>query len=324
VSPKLEQDAAKEAAKAPPPAHAPAHHHLAHARAQSPKTPSSQAPQAPTVQAQSPTSTPKDVLYKEANKRFWNRTHYKPGQKLDLSIAEDRRQAQVWMEILHEIEREANAGHLQLTPEVPLPVPLPPPPMQPSMYPGRPLQMQPGMQRPLGMQMPPGMHGRYGHGQPGMHPGMQPGGQPGMESVVGPPGGPGPGGGLGPEMPSPRGGLGPEMPTSGNLTDMQPSGEGSPTITTDAAPPEGMSTKAKIALGIVGLAVLGGVGYVWYRKSQSPGGLARSASFAPSSSAASSLAPSRPLARGRAPRGVAGRGASHSALALPAERSGTD
>jgi len=39
-------------------------------------------------------------LYQETNRRFWDQTGYKPGQKLDMSDPTDREMAKVWMDIL--------------------------------------------------------------------------------------------------------------------------------------------------------------------------------------------------------------------------------
>ena len=44
------------------------------------------------------------VLINETNRRFWQ-TGYKPGQRLDMSDPTDRRMAQVWLSIYHDLER---------------------------------------------------------------------------------------------------------------------------------------------------------------------------------------------------------------------------
>ena len=110
VSPSLEQAAAREAARTPPPATAPAADQIAHAQIQAngflqpEQDPWDQRYVKPATPApsKSPRERPpsRDVLTKETNARFWIRTRYKPGQKLDMSIAEDRRQSRIWMEIL--------------------------------------------------------------------------------------------------------------------------------------------------------------------------------------------------------------------------------
>lgn len=92
ASPQLVQEAAAEAARTPPPPHAAADDQIAHA------------------QTQAPTAQPDRRLIDETNARFWDRTNYKRGQKLDMSIAADRKMAKVWMEIFHEVQREAGAG----------------------------------------------------------------------------------------------------------------------------------------------------------------------------------------------------------------------
>ena len=39
-------------------------------------------------------------LYQETNRRFWEQTGYKPGQKLDMSDPNDREMAKIWMDVL--------------------------------------------------------------------------------------------------------------------------------------------------------------------------------------------------------------------------------
>ena len=348
VSPRLEEVAARDAAKTPPPPHAPAADHIAHAQTQNgqllrpeddpwdpryvpkSKSPREQPPARPSTPREPP---PREVLIKETNARFWVRTQYKPHQKLDMSIAEDRKQAKIWMEIFGEVQREANEGRLTFTsPELvpapngvrpppsrppPPPRPTPPPPpsrpppmQQPMPPPGRPMQ-PPGMQQP-GRPMPPGMQpwpppgmqppGRQPPGmpQPGMQPwpppgmqppGMQPWPPPGMpQPGRQPPGMPQPG-----MQPWPPPVMQPGMPTPGapsipteaaplpsfpteDAPTTQPTEGGALTTepTTEGAPAEGMSTKAKIALGVLGLGGLAGIVYAVTRK---PAG--RTVSFRP-------------------------------------------
>lgn len=58
---------------------------------------------------------PREVLYKEANARFWRDTRYKPGQNLDMADVQDRKMAKVWMDIFRQVQREANKGRLSFT-----------------------------------------------------------------------------------------------------------------------------------------------------------------------------------------------------------------
>ena len=44
------------------------------------------------------------TLIDETNKRFWARTRYKPGQKLDTSVPRDRAMAKIWLEIYAEVK----------------------------------------------------------------------------------------------------------------------------------------------------------------------------------------------------------------------------
>ena len=213
VSPKLEQDAAREAAKTPPPPHAPAVDQIAHAQMQNgqnekllrpeqdpwdsryvpPPTSKSPREQPPAQPSKSP---PPEILYKETNARFWNRTRYKPGQKLDMSDPQDRSMSKTWMDILQEVEREANEGRLTFTspelvapdgarpppPRSMQPRPTSPAPMQQPMPPPMQPPRQPGMQQPMQPSMQPWP-------SPGMQqPGMQPWPPPGMQQPWSPPG----------------------------------------------------------------------------------------------------------------------------------------
>jgi len=171
VSPQLVQDAKREAAKTPPPPHAPAADHIAHAQLQNGMLPPEEDPwdsryvkPPPVAQpSRSPRERPsRDVINKETNARFWLRTKYKPHQKLDPSIPEDFEKGKIWKQILREVEREADAGRLTLTdpalipppatsptPPPRLPVPTPPRPTVPTPpRPPAPPPVQPQPQRP--------------------------------------------------------------------------------------------------------------------------------------------------------------------------------
>jgi len=162
--------------------------------------------------------------------------------------------------------------------------PMPPPFQQPGMPMPPPIFQQPGMPMPPWQQpgrqgMPPGQPGR----PPGMQPGMpmppwqRPGMQPGMptQQPMRPP--------LQQRMPmQPVRPLQPgeQQPTGAPsipLESSQPfpsstertpplSSTGEPTLPTDGAPGEGMSTTAKVALGLVGLGALGAIVYAVTRK----------------------------------------------------------
>ena len=173
VSPKLMQDAVKEAAKTTPPPHAPAADQIAHAQTQNGKNgqllrpeddpwagqryvPKSKSPpeQTPAQPSKSPRERPsREVLYRETNNRFWLRHGYKRGQKLDMSDPKDLEMSKIWNDIFREVQREANAGRLTFTsPElVPTPngvrpelAPTPngtrPPPSRPTPPPSPPTQ----------------------------------------------------------------------------------------------------------------------------------------------------------------------------------------
>jgi len=59
------------------------------------------------------------VLSQETNRRFWRTTRYKPGKKLDMSLAEDRAKSKDWLRINNEVKAEDAAGKLRITPDVP-------------------------------------------------------------------------------------------------------------------------------------------------------------------------------------------------------------
>ena len=187
VAPKLVQDAVREIAQAPPPPHAPAADHIAHSQTQNGQmlrpeedpwdsryAPKSVSPrEQPTRPSKLHEQPPRELLYKETNTRFWNRYNYKPKQRLDMSIPEDQKMAKVWMDIFHEVQREANAGKLTLTPDtapppsVPPPQPPAPPPPSPPTRPMRPPMQQP----PMGPSMQQPM---YPPSRPPMYPPMYP------------------------------------------------------------------------------------------------------------------------------------------------------
>jgi hypothetical protein len=54
------------------------------------------------------------TLFKRVNRRFWARTNYKPGQRLDMADPNDRAMAKVWLRVLAEIEQEDAAGSATL------------------------------------------------------------------------------------------------------------------------------------------------------------------------------------------------------------------
>ena len=260
-----------------------------------PSAPPSRSPrERPPAQASRP---PRGILFGEVNARFWNRTRYKQGQKLDMTNPQDREMSKVWMEILREVEREANEGRLTLTrPESTPPQPSPRP--QPSPQPQFPPQPDPRSpfppQRPWGTQpMQPGLPGmpmNFGLPQPGIWPGtmqqppmqqppmqqppmqQQPMQQQPMEHQQQPmqqqqqqrpmqqP--------TRQQQPLPmEGGLPSSSTEAAPSTPSTPPSEGRPPpITTE----EGMSTKAKIAVAALGLAGLASLVYAVTRKSSPP------------------------------------------------------
>jgi hypothetical protein len=98
VSPQVAKEAAQDVAQTPPPPHAPAKEHVAHAQARAAHKP-----------------TPRGVLDRETDARFWSQTHYKPGQKLDPWDPQDAKMAKVWLDIFQKVKREDAAGRLVLT-----------------------------------------------------------------------------------------------------------------------------------------------------------------------------------------------------------------
>ena len=54
------------------------------------------------------------ALHKETNRRFWEQTDYKPGQRLDPAIPADKAMMPVWMAIFRKVSREVdNVGRLE-------------------------------------------------------------------------------------------------------------------------------------------------------------------------------------------------------------------
>jgi hypothetical protein len=98
VSPQLAQEASQEAKQEPPHPSAPAKDHIANAQAQAVHKPS-----------------PRGIIDKETNARFWAQTHYKPGQKLDSKNPTDASMMPVWKDIYAKVKREDDAGNLILT-----------------------------------------------------------------------------------------------------------------------------------------------------------------------------------------------------------------
>jgi hypothetical protein len=98
VSPQLTKEAAQDAAAEPPPPDAPGHQHVAHAQAQAAHRP-----------------TPRSLIDKETDARFWAQLHYKPGQKLDPNDPLDKAMIPAWLDIYKKVRAEDRAGRLVLT-----------------------------------------------------------------------------------------------------------------------------------------------------------------------------------------------------------------
>ena len=101
VSSKLAQKVARDVARTPPPPSAPASEQIAHA------------------QALSPPATARDAAVQETNRRFWEQTGYKPGQKLDMADPNDRAMSRTWMSIFRMVQEGA-------PPRMPAPAPFVP------------------------------------------------------------------------------------------------------------------------------------------------------------------------------------------------------
>lgn len=98
VSPQLSHEASQQAAQQVPPPAAPAHEHLANAQARAAYTP-----------------TPRSIIDKETDARFWAQLHYKPGQKLDPNDPLDAAMIPAWLDIYKKVGAEDRAGRLVLT-----------------------------------------------------------------------------------------------------------------------------------------------------------------------------------------------------------------
>jgi hypothetical protein len=59
---------------------------------------------------------PHSMLVGETNARFWERIGHKAGKRLDMIVVDDRRMAKIWTDVFREVQREAAAGTLVLTP----------------------------------------------------------------------------------------------------------------------------------------------------------------------------------------------------------------
>jgi hypothetical protein len=237
VSPEALLEAFRSIAGVPPSSDAPAVDQIAHA------------------QAQGPTSkVPLEVIYQITDQRFWQRTHYKPGQRLNMAIPEDRQMARTWREILHEVQREANEGRLvppsseplPSAPQVPISQPMPPRP-------------SPGV-------MPPFLHPPT-HVPTRPMPPMRPMGPP-----IGPSVGP-----MGPQGAAPSGAAPAAPPTEAAPPSVETPPTEEPTPSSTEAVPEPLST-GKIALIVLGLAAAAGVTYVVTRRAPPPRRSARSRS----------------------------------------------
>lgn len=51
----------------------------------------------------------KEKLVQAADKMFWRRTRYKPGQMLDMSNPQDRKMSAVWMDIFRQMQTKEAA-----------------------------------------------------------------------------------------------------------------------------------------------------------------------------------------------------------------------
>jgi hypothetical protein len=98
VSPQLAHEASQQAQQDPPHPSAPAKDQIANAQAQAAHKPS-----------------PRGILDKETNARFWAQTNFKPGQKLDPKNPTDAAMMPVWKDIFAKVKREDDDGKLVLT-----------------------------------------------------------------------------------------------------------------------------------------------------------------------------------------------------------------
>jgi len=201
VTPRMVDEAAKQAAQSFPPPSAPSSDHLAHAKARAGGQRQGDQASSGPFRKGAPTSLSKKALDQETNQRFWDQTQYKPGQSLDMTDARDRQMAKVWLEIFHQVEREANAGAWQPPPRM-MPPPIPRPghrvpagpvlapqlPLNPPYYPYPPMGPPPGFPpgMPIPMRPPMGPPPGFPPGMPiPMRPPMGP--PPGMQSPMPPP-----------------------------------------------------------------------------------------------------------------------------------------
>jgi hypothetical protein len=98
ISPQLTHEASQDAAQQPPPAGAPAGDHIAHEQAKSAHK-----------------HSPRGIILKEVDARFWAQTHYKVGQRLDPSNPTDAKMIPVWKDIYQKVKSEDRAGNLVIT-----------------------------------------------------------------------------------------------------------------------------------------------------------------------------------------------------------------
>jgi len=302
VAPALVKATAKEVAKNPPPPQAPAGEHIAHEHARSHAHAHARAVHAPSRETSAPS---REALYKITNARFWDTTHYKPGQKLDMTLPQDVEMAKIWEQIFRQVQGEADAGTLvfappQVAPPPPQAASSPPPPMAPPLAPPLPYapphHVMPPYAPPHVPPPPSGARGVYGprHPHPHHHHGGgagQPGGAgtpapvPGCASCAPPPG----------------------VPDGSSPSDEAPSGPPGPD---DGAPsPPGDASSSGLSGGTIALIVLGvAVGGSLLYMGTSSRSSSRPRSRAPRSVSASSRARAVPL--------------SSSALALPPPSAG--
>lgn len=98
ASPQLAHEASQQAKQDPPSPSAPVKDQLANAQAQAAHKPS-----------------PRGILDKETDARFWAQTNYKPGQKLDPKNPTDAAMMPVWKDINAKVKREDDDDKLVLT-----------------------------------------------------------------------------------------------------------------------------------------------------------------------------------------------------------------
>jgi hypothetical protein len=69
-----------------------------------------------TPQAGLPTSGPE--FNAEVDKRFWNQTHYKVGQRLDPKLPEDQPYVKIWLQIRDQVQKERQGSVMTFPPDV--------------------------------------------------------------------------------------------------------------------------------------------------------------------------------------------------------------